>query len=179
MISSVKRVGQVSLVVLCSAIVTSLLLACGHKNAADGNTFFDVVDSTYVTNNLERAQSETPFQIVLPRFVPGNTWPTFQGELRESQTGDETIVRVSYSYPNKAGITFEETNNVLTLPPKLIGPETREVAVGKTSVTVIRRAEFGPLVYECRWSKDDLYYYVASSGFSEGTLLKMITSMIR
>ncbi len=75
------------------AISASLLSACSKPEAdylVSGSSDYVVSGDSYWTNDWKRAQAETTFEVLVPKWLPGSNWKfMLNGLTRETQASSQ------------------------------------------------------------------------------------------
>jgi hypothetical protein len=110
---------------ITAAIVASLgiMVACLGNQAGSGNssrpwTVWFQNPKEYATNDLEVAQRETPFTIILPKYVPEDVsnMPIFQGRAK-IDFQNNVPVKISYKMKGTDSLIIEETQKTIIVLP--------------------------------------------------------------
>jgi hypothetical protein len=176
-------------------IVVSVLIACllgcssGHK-ALLWET--DNERGMFYTYDLERAQEELPFTIILPTYLPDNMreYPYLEGTLRHGVKADKPEVRVIFQEVEAwkgGGIEIYERNYTMLPPSTEDNPELFYIDIEGVQVLVdkLGLSQGSPentnatQGWEFWWDRQNIYFDVSIYQYDWDTATKMIESMIQ
>jgi hypothetical protein len=165
-------------------LLLTFLLGCPQGNGED--YFWDVnSQGIFHTTDLERAQQEIPFTIIVPEYLPDNLDPysphLIEGPVKGS-SGDEAIeVEVSYKAENKPRIDIiENSESILMLP----NPDLNPIYLDIAGVQVLQQDEAiysTPTIEGLRfdWNQSGRTFSLMAFSYSQDELIKIVESMIR
>jgi hypothetical protein len=172
------------LIYLAVILLSTILLGCPQGSDED---YLWVVGSTGIfhTSDLERAQQEIPFTIIVPEYLPDDLDPyspyLIEGPTKGSSGDKDIEVRVSYKAYGKYSIDITENSELtLMLPNEDFNPIYLDIA----GVQVLQQDEHGygadaiqdGLRFD--WNQNGRTYCVKSLSYSEDELAKIVESMI-
>jgi hypothetical protein len=145
-----------------------------------------VVDSHgwFHTNDLERAQQEIPFTIIVPTYLPDNLDPynpyMIDGPVKGSFENENIRVRISYQAEGERIIDIIENSEfILMLPNPDLNPIYLDIAgiqvlqqeTGLLGETIIEGLGFD-------WNQSGHTYSVQVFSYSQDEAIKIVESMI-
>ncbi len=144
----------------------------------------------FQTRDIERAQKEIPFQIIVPSFLPAelHPYPAIMGPLN-GQSDSELEVRISYQTVETLDgyIEIYEWNYRRTGGDPRLNPDLAEVQIAGQKV-VQREHTFSPVGGYTRvdlpgfifyWNTDNVYFKAAVYGYDYDTAVRVVESMIQ
>lgn len=175
---------------LVASVLVACLLGCGsgHEDLAWAT---DNERGMFYTYDMERAQKELPFNILLPSYLPGNIsgYPYLEGTLKHGVKADKPEVRVTYQeVPWNGGAIEIYERNYTSLPPSTEdNPELFYVEIEGVQVLVHRLGlsqgspENAATIQGWRfwWSQEGIYFRVSVYQYDWDTATRIIESMIQ
>lgn len=175
---------------LMFVFVTILLfLACTSEQKADSEfyTIWFKDSQEYRTNDMEVAQKETPFTIILPTYLPVDLiiHPFFEGRARSAFSDDIPLSIMYYrtgdsfpyvdieEYSKSISILSSDNSNYL----ELSDIEVLEQETAQFSFTSMGEATFIP-GFTYAWNNDGVYFYVRIMEYQLDEARKIVESMI-
>jgi hypothetical protein len=166
---------------ICALIFFS---GCKTTSVQTDAVYFTEDHGAFYTNQLTKAQSEIPFTIILPKYIPAqpNTsrirLPGFKGPLKSTQTLkielDITYV-VDFDSDTKGIVTISENNYPVTAPDPALNPDEKYINVnGKQMVT--EESSSGSAFW---FDQDGIYIMVVFDNVSSEEAFKVIESMVK
>ena len=179
-----------TMLLLVASVLVACLLGCGsgHVDLAWGT---DNERGMFYTYDLERAQKELPFIILLPSYLPDNMfeYPYLEGTLKHGVKADKPEVRVTYQEVpwNGGAIEIYERNYTLLPPRTEDNPELYYIEIKGVQVLVDKLAlsqggtENTPTTqsWEFWWDMQNIYFDVTIYQYDWDTGVKIIESMIQ
>jgi hypothetical protein len=178
------------MLLMAIALLTACLFGCGSGSK---ELLWDTDRATgmFYTYDVERAQKEISFHIILPDYLPTDLgqYPYVEGTLKDAWPADRLQVRIVYQVPepgNYAVIEIYE-HNYEVIPPSseenpqlfyielggievLVGPNDLPLAP-YTDITLIHGWDFW-------WNREATYFEVGAYGYDWETTSKIVESMI-
>ena len=180
------------IVVMAVIAIDIFLFGCNPEASVNGNTgkvWFVDSDGVVQTNDLERLQRETPFEIVLPVYLPVELSDSPLTFTKEVGVYTDTDVRIQFTYtnyPTAKMITIDETNYQHGWTPNYENnPVYFEIdgteVLRETNNGYVRDGEIYVLVdvYFYTWYRNSVSYVVHIRGYSETESRKIMESMIQ
>ena len=164
-------------------LVFSAIPGCTQGPAED---IFWVVDSQgmFHTSDLERAQQEIPFTIIVPTYLPDNLDPDspyeIGGPLNDSSENENITVWISYRAEGEHIIEIEENSETfIMLPTSEFNPIYLDIA----GVQVLQQETYlygGTTIEGIRfdWNQGGLTFSVLVFSYSQEEAIKIVESMI-
>jgi hypothetical protein len=165
-------------------VVFSLFFISCNPKSQEFSTIWSSDKKSYRTNELVIAQQETPFEIVLPEYIPDDLLPlpfiqgTIKSEFNSSRPirimyyrhGEDfnPILIEEYSTP----MTYQSSDNFTYL--NILGIDVRE----ETTTMLKDITTFIPQ-YHYSWNMDSIHYNVSIAEFETDEGRKVVESMIK
>jgi hypothetical protein len=139
----------------------------------------------YYTKNLEKAQRETPFPILLPSYLPNMEHkvylPDIDGPLKQNQKGGiEINITYNLKLGSKPGILIiHESTNSSSLGDVDLNPDLEQIKIQGISV-VKTRDDWSPdtdAYYS--FNSNNIYYTVETHYLQNDESNKIVESMIK
>lgn len=131
---------------------------------------------SFQTNDIERAQKEIDFQLVLPNYIPQGqiTCPTIRGQIR----GSEGHERVDIIYSGADTALFIEESS-LNITAVLGNPEQVERYLQDgIEVQCLSRTFNGKLYQYYTWLYNGISFYIETQGVDKDESKHIVESMI-
>jgi hypothetical protein len=166
--------------------VTLLLIFLLGCPQTSGEDYLWVVDQgTFHTSDLERAQQEIPFSIIVPEYLPDNLDPyspyLIEGPVKSSSGKEDIEVEVSYKAENKPRIDItENSENILMLPNPDADPIYHDIGgvqVLQQDDTIYSTPPIEGLRFD--WNQSGRTFSVSIFDYSQDEGIKIVESMIR
>jgi len=184
-------------IIACVALIAGFilltqLLACrtGSDNTSGRDIYwFTQPPEIFHTNDLERAQKEIPFTIILPEYLPDELDPhpeMIEGPIKGIYPDDETSVRLRYSEKDgdKNLVFIEELNwPVIVRPPdsestyldingiRVLETETESMLFTSSGTEYIPGLRY-------TWNLGGVHFEVTVDEYGRSEARKIIISMI-
>jgi len=180
-----------SMLLMVAVMLAACLLgcSCGHEHLAWET---DNMRGMFYTYDLERAQSEMPFKIILPTYLPDNMreYPYLEGTLKHGVSADEPEVRVIIQEVEAwkgGGIEIYERNYTMLPPSTEDNPELFYIDIEGIQVLVhkLGLSQGSPEKtsttqgWRFWWRQGSIYFEASVYQYDWGTATKMIESMIQ
>ncbi len=175
---------KTSLVIFLAITTLFPFASCSptQSNATSKSLSWIEHDGLFETKDLERAQAEIPFNILLPDYIPykGNQapLPSIRGPLKESQSSGEIIVDVLYlldpNQENSGIIKITEQDR----PMEPANPENVIEIKGKSVVEWEGNFSLGPGFFFF-FEDNGIYFIVELYYISHDESIKIVESMIK
>jgi hypothetical protein len=144
---------------LLMCVVTICFCGC---NSQIQTTSWIVTENRFDTSDLERAQQEIPFPILMPNYQPENnemiSLPYISGPLKQFQEDNNVEIKIQFSIgldsTPKAAVMIFESNYSSSLGEPELNPEIERIEIEDISV----------LKTKDDWSETDAYYSFESNG---------------
>lgn len=184
-----------------ACVITALVIvltACDSKeqhssqtqNNQQGDRFSWVTDSSgaFTTNNIERAQEETPFRIIIPSYLPSGffTDPLLRGSLKGVVPEDNVSILLNYKTKEAYGgmILIVEQSMTMLPPDPSLNPECMMIEIaGIETVECESKLPLpkpdGTAGFEFYWNQDGIFLIVSIYGYDHGESVKIVESMIQ
>jgi len=179
-------------------MITALLLSIGlfgcSSDKSNDNDLEWFIDSTgwFHTTDIDRAQSQLCFPLLLPDYLPSNIdiGPVITGPIIEECTDSKTEVRITYQTSGKKiiGVVFvqERWNYYVPSPDPVPTPKYMKEQNMLTGVT---EHEFGVSVpadggidqlpgIMFEWRQENIHLLVGVFGYDRTEAIKVIGSII-
>ncbi len=172
------------LLYLGAILLLIFLLGCPQSSGED---YLWVVDQgTFHTTDLERAQQEIPFTIIVPEYLPDNLDPyspyLIEGPVKGSSGTEDIEIEVSYKAENKPRIDIiENSENILMLP----SPDADPVYLDIAGIQVLQQEDnmYGYNInidgLRFDWNQSGRTFMVRVFEYSQDEGIKIVESMIR
>jgi hypothetical protein len=164
------------------------LLACGSETAHRTYWFTDP-PGRFHTNDVERAQEEIPFTIVLPTYLPDGIGPLpYMIEGPVKGTSDEQTVRLMIRYQDDGGdhVMFIDEQNS-SFYEHIVGFEGTFLDIA--GIQVLEDEMDSPVIsssgmeihqgLQYKWHLDGVDFDVDIFGYDRDEARKIVTSMIQ
>ena len=186
---SIRRIGFISAILL---LIQLLVCGCG-KEDTQGHALFWFTDppERFHTNDVERAQREVPFTIILPTYAPGGIRLDvymIEGPVRGACSEDKVRIRVTFA--TESGDCFVYIlmlgRMLNPLPPSdsesaYLGIDGKRMLEYVTGVSVGYFSgggeEIAGLSYTWNW--DGVHFDVDVYGYDRAEARKIVESMIK
>jgi hypothetical protein len=165
-------------------ISTSLvLISCTAGEVTTNKTkpFWQTIQpDCYITNDISRAQVETPFTIVVPRYIPkelGSAPFSIEGSTSKAQNTNPFYKRVIILYGTvHSSISISEYIGTATYLPsdanhsylEFVGIEVLEQLLTQGNQEII----------QYHWNKEGIHFDVEINNYEKDVCRKIIASMI-
>jgi hypothetical protein len=171
------------LVYLGLILLLATLPGCTQSS---GEEIFWVVDSQgmFHTSDLERAQQEIPFTIILPTYLPDNLDPDspyeIGGPVKGSSEDENVRVWISYKAEGERLIEIEENSRAtIMLPTPSLNPVHLDIA----GIQVLQQDTYlyGETTIEglaFYWNQVGLTFSVLVFSYNQNEAIKIVESMI-
>ena len=170
-------------------LYATTLILCAHVAGCDssGTSLFWATDEDgdFHTGDIERAQKEIPFDLVVPHYLPSDIgYPTISGPLKDKSPEDWIDVEINYQQTKPNGfrwLLIEEDNVPMLLPD----PTQYSGCVGIeiAGVQVVRCNAIEPVAgvpgWEYHWIQGDISICTSVYGYDSDEAIKIIESMIQ
>jgi len=189
----VSRVKKRYLLVLLVVIAVTMLLGC---SPTDQELFWFESEEfgQFSTLDLERAQNEVPFMIIVPTYLPDkiSEHPSIRGPLLEQWSDRDAYLEMAYLHTGgglyEGAVLIEEHNRPMRGPDPDLNPGY--VYVDITGVEVIEtehnlwpyKLDEGPIDlwgYIYWWNQENIYFKAAVYGYDHSEAIKVVESMIQ
>ena len=171
-------------------LLLTQFLGCRCEN--EGTFWFTDPPEVFHTNDVERAQKEIPFIIILPTYIPDDipSYPyMIEGPVRGTYPEDEIGIIVSYiaNYVDGPTVYIKELNRVVVVYPPP-NSEAIYLDVGgiqilehKTSILEVSHSSGSENVpgFSYTWNRDEISFDVGVYRFDRDDARRIIESMIR
>ena len=166
-----------------SLLVFFSLFCIGCENSLTTRPLFWYTypeNQTFMTNDIEKAQKETSFELVFPRYLPSDL--SFQpykieGPLANADYQNSAReVFIYYLGPQGKVAIFEQT-----LPAGILRPsDENHEYLNKSGISILEQkiTWTDPVYYVYDWTQGDVHCYVEIWGYSQYVNRKIIYSMI-
>ena len=171
-----------ALALLCAFILV-IFSGCSVQSEP---LFWEEAYGQFYTNDLDRAQAEIPFTILLPTCIPGeqqdSLLPQIEGTLHTDDNEDEVEVIVRYVVYLSGDITghvfVTERNSPFLPPDPEFNPDYEYLEIGgKNLVRTEGNFPLGPgIIYY--FSHDPIYFFVETYNIPAEEAMKIVESMI-
>ena len=172
---------------MCTALLVISFLACNTNN---DTYWFEDPPGVFHTNDVERAQNEIPFIILLPTYLPDDIdpFPYIEGPVGGINSENIiTQIRVQYHDKSRANyrIFIDESNEEVTMLPnpdaeyayfsvngvRLLEHESVSVSFSQDGIENIRG-----LLYS--WNQNGIHYEVCINRYNSGIARRIVESMV-
>ena len=171
-----------TLIIVCLSLPV-LFSGCTQGS---GEEIFWVVDSQgmFHTSDLERAQQEIPFTIIVPTYLPDDLDPDspyeIGGPLKDSSQNENIEVWISYRAEGERIIEIEENSQTFIMLPT---PELNPVYIEIAGIQVLQQEAhiYGETIIEglsFDWNQGGLTFSVLVFSYSQDEAIKIVESMI-
>ena len=168
--------------ILLAIIATIFIYGCNSQI----NLAWEEFQGCFYTTDLDRAQGEIPFTILLPTYLPDSEQktirPSIDGPLAQFQSDNEIEVNVKYGfdlgYDLPGIILITESNYPLSLGDPELNPELERVEI--EGISIIKTKEDwspGSDAYYS-FSSNNIYYVVEIHNLPNEESNKIVNSMI-
>jgi hypothetical protein len=185
---------------LCLLIFGLLLLnGCDSKNANNNKTespqssvtsnqtlYWIELQGRFNTKDLDRAQKEIPFKIILPSYLPNNqqnyNLPDIEGPLSVSQDNNiEVYVRYVVDCGNNLQglLKISEINYELTLGNPESDPDLEAIKINNMTVIKTKDDWSSGMTYYYSFNSNDIYYIVVTHDIPVEETNKVVESIIK
>jgi hypothetical protein len=165
-------------------LLLTFLLGCPQGS---GEETLWVVDShgIFHTSDLERAQQEIPFTIIVPEYLPDNLDPyspyLVEGPVKGSSGNENIRVEVSYKAKNKPQIDIIENSETFLMLPN---PDANPIYLEIAGIQVLQQDESiysTPIIKGLRfdWNQSGRTFSVLVFSYSQDEGIKIVESMVR
>jgi len=165
-------------------LLLTVLLGCPQSSSEETHGFVDS-QGMFRTNDLERAQQEIPFTIILPQYLPDNLNPYNPYEIGgppKGSSGNGNIrVWILYKAEGKPEIkVIENSEKFLMLP----NPDLNPVYLDIAGVQVLQQNDdlYGDPIIEglqFNWNQSGRTFSVEVFEYSQDEGIKIVESMIK
>jgi hypothetical protein len=182
-------------IILCHRVILTILIVCvgfltftiscntEKITPTVWTTWFDN-PKEYATNNLDVAQEETPFTIILPSYLPYdlNPIPVIQGRAKSEFLNQEPIT-INYYKNGGQIITILEYNMVMETVREndstlLVFGNIEVLEMTTSRVSVIDKKYITEPGYVYNWNKGGVHYNLHIFEFARDEGRKIVESMI-
>jgi hypothetical protein len=140
----------------------------------------------FYTKDLERAQKEIPFNILLPTYLPNmkqNTYlPDIDGPLCQSQMDGVTvniIYKLNPGHGNPEILIIHESDNSMSLGELEVNPDLEQVEIQGISVVKTKDNWSPDTDVYFSFNSQSIFYIVETHYVSNEESYKIVESMIR
>jgi hypothetical protein len=164
-------------------ISSTIFLSCSH-NKPEFYTLWSEDSKSYRTNELNIAQQETPFKIVLPEYIPIDLtpYPFIQGTAR-SEFSDTRPISIMYYRSGESfdPILIEEYNIPMENHPSDNPTYLNILNVEVLEETTTMPKDITVLIpcYIYSWNNDNIHYYIRIVEYPKEECRKIVESMIK
>ena len=179
------------IVLISTLLIIMLAVACNSM----GNATLDATPLWFVdhrgvfhTYNIEKAQAQIPFRIILPTYFPPDlsTDPLFEGLMEETQPEASVGIRVKYREVVGGSylIRINESNWTATILPssestsRYLDIQDTEVLVNETDGAMTEDGWESHPALSFWWKKNGVLFHVTIGKYTEDEAIKIIKSMI-
>lgn len=170
------------------------LYGCSHTNpngyeipseTSSGILPWVEYEGRFYTKDLERAQQEIPFSLLLPAYLPetgnGPYSPDINGPLRQTQNPN-IMVEIKYDLGGESKtlkiVIIKEANVSYSLPDPALNPQLEQIEILGVSV-VKTREDWSPdtdVYYSFNF--EGIYYFIETHNLPNIEVYTMVESMI-
>lgn len=173
-------------------IITCVILFLGCSNTTTHESFWYVDEyNAFHTNDIEKAQNEIPFKIIIPEYLPDTIPPEpymIAGPIKGVVPDDETEIMISFPTNSEGDylVNISEMNRNYTTSLSS-GVENSLIDIGGFEVLEFNSGYYltspeGDSRYvtaiEYEWNADNKHYSVRVSGYGKEEAVKIVESMI-
>lgn len=174
---TIMRISRTSLTV---TLLVFILLASHHSSSCSPTSTETIwtVDEygDFYTNNIEKAQEEIPFEIILPAYLPSNIrhLPKISGPLLSTSHGKNVEVTISYiASENQEGWIHIIEGDFPVLPPG-----TDDPVIKSTNIRDVVVYYSGGNELKFYWNLSGIGFDVWIGNYSLDEALAIVTSFI-
>ena len=171
-----KKYITIIFVITISAI---LCWSCGFNSVSTPPKKFWFTDppERFHTNDIQKAQEQIPFVIVLPRYLPKELEPfphLIEGPIKEAQSGIGTEINMQYQAKTVGShmIYIREINETI-----ISLPTASSKYVELHGIKVLEYDSSSGMHYS--WNSNNIHYDTTVVAFNKEEARKIVESMIR
>lgn len=183
-----NTIGRMLLIAIAFSAIH--LSACGRSGNHDSFWFTDP-PGTFHTNDVQKAQEEIPFQIILPAYVPVEleSSPYIEGPVKGTCPDNSVGITVRYQAEETTGyysLLIEEESGAITIYPasdarvRYIDIDGVHVMEQEYEQTTISPSGMNQRqAFEYTWNRHNVHFEVIISGYDRDEATKIVESMIQ
>ncbi|MBM3157917.1 MAG: hypothetical protein FJ004_11630 [Chloroflexi bacterium] len=181
-----------SVLLILTVLSVTQFTGCGSddNNTSDVHTYwFTDPPSRFHTNDIERAQKEIPFPILLPNYLPSDlvSLPLIEGPIKGTYPDDEVSIRVTYQERRGSYLlVIKEAKGTVVVHP---APESEfsYLDINGTQVLEVRTEgrsfsssglETHPIL-EFSWNRKGIFFNVIVFNNDHEEAVRVVESMIQ